>query len=127
MLNPSMLELMKRVGNRYLLVNLAAQRARDIADEAEEKGEPLPDKAVKLALDEIAAGEIVYRPGPRVETALPQNNAIAASMVDVDDTLDLDEEEEHTEYKAEDAEDAHRLDEFDDGSLSDGDIPEEDR
>lgn len=51
MLNPSMQELMKRVGNRYLLVNLAAQRARDIADEAEEKGEPLPDKAVKLALD----------------------------------------------------------------------------
>ena len=37
MLNPSMQELMKRVGNRYLLVNLAAQRARDIADEAEEK------------------------------------------------------------------------------------------
>ena len=26
MLNPSMQELMKRVGNRYLLVNLAAQR-----------------------------------------------------------------------------------------------------
>ena len=37
MLNPSMQELMKRVGNRYLLVNLAAQRARDIADEAEER------------------------------------------------------------------------------------------
>ena len=97
MLNPSMQELMKRVGNRYLLVNLAAQRARDIADEAEEKGEPLPDKAVKLALDEIAAGKIVYRPGPRVETAIPQNNAIAAAMVDVDDTLDLDEDEEHTD------------------------------
>ena len=32
MLNPSMQELMKRVGNRYLLVNLAAQRARDIAE-----------------------------------------------------------------------------------------------
>ena len=32
MLKPSMQELMKRVGNRYLLVNLAAQRARDIAD-----------------------------------------------------------------------------------------------
>ena len=97
MLNPSMQELMKRVGNRYLLVNLAAQRARDIADEAEEKGEPLPDKAVKLALDKIAAGKIVYRPGPRVETAIPQNNAIAAAMVDVDDTLDLDEDEEHTD------------------------------
>ena len=115
----------------YLLVNLAAQRARDIADEAEEKGEPLPDKAVKLALDEIAAGKIVYRPGPRVETAIPQNNAIAAAMVDVDDTLDLDEDEEHTDSEAdedkdENADEVRRLNEFDDGSLSDGDIPEED-
>lgn len=138
MLNPSMQELMKRVGNRYLLVNLAAQRARDIADEAEAKGEPLPDKAVKLALDEIAEGKIVYRPGPRVEAAVPQNNAIAASMVDVDDTLDLDEDEEHTgseddeekdekdENDSEDAGEVRRLNEFDDGSLSDGDIPEED-
>ena len=67
MLKPSMQELMKRVGNRYLLVNLAAQRARDIADHAEETGEQLPDKAVKLALDEIAAGTIVYRPGPRTD------------------------------------------------------------
>ena len=41
MLKPSMQELMKRVGNRYLLVNLAAQRARDIADRAEETGEEL--------------------------------------------------------------------------------------
>ncbi len=72
MLKPSMQELMNRVGNRYLLVNLAAQRARDISDQAEETGEPLEDKAVKLALDEIAAGEIVYRPGPRVEAAVPQ-------------------------------------------------------
>ena len=131
MLNPSMQELMKRVGNRYLLVNLAAQRARDIADEAEEMGEPLPDKAVKLALDEIVAGKIVYRPGPRVETAIPQNNAIAAAMVDVDDTLDLDEDEEHTDSEAdedkdENADEVRRLNEFDDGSLSDGDIPEED-
>ena len=70
MLKPSMQELMKRVGNRYLLVNLAAQRARDIADQAEESGEELPDKAVKLALDEIADGEIVYRPGPRVEPVI---------------------------------------------------------
>ena len=128
MLNPSMQELMKRVGNRYLLVNLAAQRARDIADEAEEKGEPLPDKAVKLALDEIAAGKIVYRPGPRVETAIPQNNAIAAAMVDVDDTLDLEEhtDSEADEDKNENADEVRRLNEFDDGSLSDGDIPEED-
>ena len=44
MLNPSMQELMKKVGNRYLLVNLAAQRARDIAQEAEETEERLKEK-----------------------------------------------------------------------------------
>ena len=68
MLKPSMNELMKKVGNRYLLVNLAAQRARDIAEEAERTGEPLDDKAVKLALDEIAAGTIVYKPGAKITT-----------------------------------------------------------
>lgn len=130
MLKPSMQELMKRVGNRYLLVNLAAQRARDIADQAEESGEQLSDKAVKLALDEIAAGTIVYRPGPRTEPVIVQNNAIAAAMVDVDDSLDLDEEDDTASDEDavdEQEEGAHRLDEFDDHELDDGDVPEEDR
>ena len=51
MLKPSMNELMAKVSNRYLLVNLTAQRARDISEEAEKTGEKLPDKSVKLALD----------------------------------------------------------------------------
>ena len=67
MLKPPMNELMKRVGNRYLLVNLTAQRARDIAQDAEVSDEPLHDKPVRLALDEIAAGTIVHRPGKRPE------------------------------------------------------------
>nr|WP_297171709.1 DNA-directed RNA polymerase subunit omega [uncultured Agathobaculum sp.] len=131
MLKPSMQELMKRVGNRYLLVNLAAQRARDIAEQAEETGEDLPDKAVKLALDEIAAGEIVYRPGPRIEPVIVQNNAIAASMVDVGDSIDLDEDDMLEDAEDSDvheqADEARRLDEFDDEELDDGDVPEEDR
>lgn len=128
MLKPSMQELMKRVGNRYLLVNLAAQRARDIADQAEETGEQLPDKAVKLALDEIAAGEIVYRPGPRTEPVIVQNNPIAAAMVDVDDSVVMDEDEPHEGAEDEDDEDdGRRIDEFDDHELDDGDVPEEDR
>ena len=128
MLKPSMQELMKRVGNRYLLVNLAAQRARDIAEQAEESGEQLPDKAVKLALDEIADGEIVYRPGPRTEPVIVQNNPIAAAMVDVDDSVVMDEDETQ-EAAAEDTMDdeERRLDEFDDHELDDGDVPEEDR
>ena len=123
-----MQELMKRVGNRYLLVNLAAQRARDIADQAEETGEQLPDKAVKLALDEIADGEIVYRPGPRTEPVIVQNNPIAAAMVDVDDSVVMDEDETQ-EAAADDAmeDEERRLDEFDNHELDDGDVPEEDR
>lgn len=128
MLKPSMQDLMKRVGNRYLLVNLAAQRARDIADQAEETGEQLPDKAVKLALDEIADGEIVYRPGPRTEPVIVQNNPIAAAMVDVDDSVVMDEDEQHEAAADEENEDeTHRIDEFDDHELDDGDVPEEDR
>lgn len=65
MLKPSMNELMAKVDNRYLLVNLAAQRARDISEEADRNEIKLTEKPVKLALDEIAAGRIVYRPGPR--------------------------------------------------------------
>ena len=138
MLKPSMQELMKRVGNRYLLVNLAAQRARDIADIAEERDEPLTDKAVKLALDEIAAGTVVYRPGPRVEVIIPQNNPVAAAIVDVDDALVMDDEDldedalrdEDDDERDDDDDDTHRLsgeyrgveDDF-----GDGDVPPEDR
>ena len=123
-----MQELMKRVGNRYLLVNLAAQRARDIADQAEETGEQLPDKAVKLALDEIADGEIVYRPGPRTEPVIVQNNPIAAAMVDVDDSVVRDEDETQEAAAVDAMEDEERrLDEFDNHELDDGDVPEEDR
>ncbi|MFI3115223.1 MAG: DNA-directed RNA polymerase subunit omega [Clostridia bacterium] len=58
MLNPSMKELIEKTGNRYLLVNLAAKRARDIADEAEMHGEIIDEKPVKIALEEIADGTI---------------------------------------------------------------------
>lgn len=58
MLNPPMKTLIEKAGNRYLLVNLAAKRARDIAIDAEMTGEILDEKPVKLALEEIADGSI---------------------------------------------------------------------
>jgi len=122
-----MQELLRRVGNRYLLVNLAAQRARDLSDHAEAEKKPLKDKAVKLALDEIARGRIVYRPGARVIPILPKNNAVAASvMVDVYGNEDEEdsgywEEEEDEQYSQ------RRQLEIDDEELDDGDIPVEDR
>lgn len=117
MLKPSMQELMKQVGNRYLLVNLAAQRARDIADQANEAEEPIDEKTVQLALDEIAEGSIVYRPGPRVEPIFIPNHGALAAVVDVDDV----------EGDMESMADESDADLFDAEGLDDGDIPEEDR
>ena len=107
MLKPSMSELMKKVGNRYLLVNLAAQRARDISDDAKDSGEQLTDKAVKLALDEIAAGTIVYRPGPKTETVKETTYDLVSGMLD----LDLDSDDEMVEAFEDDIDDTFKEEE----------------
>ena len=54
MLYPPVADLLKNVQSRYLLVNVVAQRARQIAAEAEEFGEELPEKPVTLAIREVA-------------------------------------------------------------------------
>ena len=59
MLHPSMTELLTKVDNRYLLVNITAKRAREIADEAELLEIKLTEKPVKLALDDIMSGRII--------------------------------------------------------------------
>lgn len=59
MLDPSIKTLMRNMPSRYLLVNVAAQRARSIADRAEMERLPLQEKAVKMAVNEIADGKLV--------------------------------------------------------------------
>ena len=54
MLYPPIADLLKNVESRYLLVNVVAQRARQIAAEAEEFGEELSEKPVTLAIREVA-------------------------------------------------------------------------
>ena len=58
MLYPSLSSLLENVNSRYMLVNVVANRARVLSAQAEENEEPLTKKAVSLAIDEIAAGEI---------------------------------------------------------------------
>lgn len=58
MLDPTISELRARISNRYLLVNVAAQRARQIAQDAEDNDETLENKSVTIALHEIADGDI---------------------------------------------------------------------
>jgi DNA-directed RNA polymerase subunit omega len=58
MLYPPVADLLKNVDSRYLLVNVVAQRARQIASEAEEFQEELTDKPVTLAIREVADGKL---------------------------------------------------------------------
>ena len=85
MLKPSMQELMKRVNNRYLLVNLAAQRARDLSASEETAEQPLEEKPIKIALDEICDDRIEYRPGPKPTPEPEQDILAAATAEDLED------------------------------------------
>ncbi len=58
MLYPPVADLVKKVGSRYQLVNLVARRARAIAAEAEANGEPMDEKPVSQAIDEVYAGKL---------------------------------------------------------------------
>lgn len=58
MLYPPVADLLKNVSSRYLLVNVVADRARQIASEADALQEELTEKPVTLAIREVAAGEL---------------------------------------------------------------------
>ena len=57
MLYPSMSELLEKVDNRYLLVNVIARRARELSTEEEDEISS-DEKAVSVAINEIASGKL---------------------------------------------------------------------
>ncbi len=54
MLNPAIGKLINNYENRYQLVHDVADKARDIAKEAEDNHEALIEKPVSLAIDKLA-------------------------------------------------------------------------
>ena len=58
MLYPAMSKLTARIPNRYMLVDVVARRARQIADEAEQADIQLDEKSVTLAIHEVADGKL---------------------------------------------------------------------
>ena len=58
MLEPPMNKLLQQVHSRSMLVNVVAQRARQVATEAEDAGISLEDKPVTIAIREVAEGKI---------------------------------------------------------------------
>ncbi len=59
MLYPAMVDLLRQVPSRYMLVNVVAQQARKIAQAAEDEGYPLDDKPVTLAIRQVAEGQVI--------------------------------------------------------------------
>ena len=57
MLYPAMTKLTEYIPNRYMMVNVVARRARQIALEAEANGEILEEKPVTMAIHEVAEGK----------------------------------------------------------------------
>ena len=53
-----MSELLKHCDSRYLRVNVVAHRARQISIESELTHEPLLEKPVTMAIQEVARGEL---------------------------------------------------------------------
>ena len=58
MLYPAMNKLTANVPNRYLLVNVVARRARQIAQTAEDADQKMDEKPVTLAIQEVAEGKV---------------------------------------------------------------------
>ena len=66
MLRPAIVQILKNNESYYSLVLAVAKRARDITDEANEKGIPLNEKPVKTAVDEFASGEYKFVEDPEL-------------------------------------------------------------
>ncbi len=93
LLYPSVDALNDEVPNRYLLVNVVARKAREIADEAESLGESLDEKPVTLAINEVADGKVevdpedLYNALNADEKRIP---SVSTAIIDLPD--DMDEE-----------------------------------
>ena len=71
MLYPAMNKMTEYIPNRYMMVNVVARRARQIAAEAVAIGEHLTEKPVTLAINEVAEGD--YRANS-IDTTIEEDN-----------------------------------------------------
>ena len=61
MINPSIVDLLKRVEDRYSLVILSAKRARQIIDGAETFVDVESNKPLTISINEIDEGFVNYK------------------------------------------------------------------
>lgn len=96
MLYPAMGELSAQIHNRYMLVNVVARRARQIAEAYEEANQKLDDKPVTIAINEVANGVLddpeQMEPKSDAETELSDE-----TDTDLDDEAGEPSDEEESE------------------------------
>ena len=98
LLYPSLDSLNDEVPNRYLLVNVVARKAREIADDAENLGEHLTEKPVTLAINEVAAGEVQVDPEDLYNALNADERRIPSSpVISAVDHDEMDEDAEDGE------------------------------
>ncbi len=85
LLYPPIKDLLGQVPSRYQLVNLVASRARKLSSEAESSGEPLEEKAVSLAIQEVADGTLTVE---EAEAEL----AAGEAAEETEETAEIEEE-----------------------------------
>lgn len=61
MINPSIVDLLKKVDNRYSLVIVTSKRARQLIDGDEKLADVKSNKALTVAINEVDAGCITYQ------------------------------------------------------------------
>ena len=62
MINPSIMDLLKKVDDRYSLVIVTSKRARQIIDGSEPLVKTKSEKALTIAINEVNEGEVGYEP-----------------------------------------------------------------
>lgn len=62
MINPSIMDLLKKVDDRYSLVIVTSKRARQIIDGSEPLVRTKSQKALTIAINEVNEGEVGYEP-----------------------------------------------------------------
>jgi DNA-directed RNA polymerase subunit omega len=70
MINPSVVELLKKVEDRYSLVLVTSKRARQIIDGSKAKVETTAKKPLTIAINEVYEDKVTYH---RVE-GIKENN-----------------------------------------------------
>ena len=60
MINPSIVDLLDKVDNRYSLVIVTSKRARQLIDGAEKLTDTRSNKALTLAINEVNDNQISY-------------------------------------------------------------------